>query len=98
MPTNNAYKRSVRREREWVNKLRKEGYDACRSAGSHSEWDVWGVNWKTRHSIYIQIKTEKGARKERKEQHTKIVFECHNTDNPCEEQWTIERFTYRYYK
>ena len=60
---NRAYNRSAKREREVVNRLRQQGYEACRSAGSKSPWDCWGYNPNLRHAVRIQIKTKKGARK-----------------------------------
>lgn len=62
---NNAYLRSTRRERELVTKLKAQGFDACRSAGSHSPWDVWGFNPDTHEVRLIQVKTKKGARSRR---------------------------------
>jgi hypothetical protein len=59
---NNKYLRSTKRERELVNKFRADGWDACRSAGSHSPWDVWAFNPNTKEVILIQVKTKKGAR------------------------------------
>lgn len=59
---NNAYLRSTKRERELVNALRAEGFDACRSAGSHSPWDVWAFNPKNGDVVLIQVKTKKNAR------------------------------------
>lgn len=59
---NNAYLRSVKRERELVNMYRKEGWYACRSAGSKSPWDVYSVNPKTGEVHLTQIKTKKGGR------------------------------------
>lgn len=59
---NNSYLRSTKRERELVNALRAEGFDACRSAGSHSPWDVWAFNPKNGDVVLIQVKTKKNAR------------------------------------
>lgn len=59
---NNAYERSVRRERELVNEYRKLGWDACRSAGSHSPWDVWAFDPVNKRVLLIQVKTKKGGR------------------------------------
>ena len=59
---NNSYLRSTRREREIVNDYRSKGWDACRSAGSHSPWDVWCFNPKTKEVHLIQVKTKKGGR------------------------------------
>lgn len=59
---NNAYLRSVKRERELVNEFRAKGWMACRSAGSKSPYDVWAVNPKTGDVVLIQVKTEKGGR------------------------------------
>lgn len=59
---NLAYERSTRRERELVNEYRRNGWDACRSAGSHSPWDVWAFNRKTKEVHLIQIKTKRGGR------------------------------------
>lgn len=61
---NRAYNRSVRRERELVNSLRANGWDACRSAGSKSPWDVWAVHRATGRCCVYQIKTKIGSRKE----------------------------------
>lgn len=73
---NNAYLRSTRRERELVNDLRAKGYHACRSAGSHSPWDVWAFHPETGHVVLIQVKTKKGKRsliiKDRKTYHGQI--------------------------
>lgn len=60
--TNNSYKRSVKRERQLVNEARAEGLIACRSAGSHSPFDVWIVDHKRKEIRLIQVKTTKGAR------------------------------------
>ena len=60
---NNSYERSTRRERQLVNFYRKLGYEACRSAGSHSGWDVWAWNKNTKHMVLIQVKTTRGGRK-----------------------------------
>jgi len=59
---NRAYERSTRRERELVKTLRAAGYDACRSAGSHSPWDVWAWNKETNHVLLIQVKTTRGGK------------------------------------
>lgn len=59
---NNAYVRGVRRERDLVNKYRAEGWDACRSAGSHSPWDVWAFNPTTGIVELTQIKSKKGGK------------------------------------
>ncbi len=61
---NLAYNRSTRRERALVNKLRAEGWDACRSAGSKSPWDVWAIKPKDGLCCVYQIKTKKGGRTE----------------------------------
>ena len=63
---NLAYERSTRRERELVNAYRKNGWDACRSAGSHSPWDVWAFNPHTKEVHLIQIKTKIGGRTTRR--------------------------------
>jgi len=60
---NNSYIRGVRRERELVNEYRKRGWDACRSAGSHSPWDVWAFDPRTGDVELTQIKSKKGAKK-----------------------------------
>lgn len=60
---NNAYDRGVRHERALVNEYRKKGWDACRSAGSHSPWDVWAYNPKTGEVVLTQIKSQKGGKK-----------------------------------
>lgn len=67
---NLAYERSTRRERQLVNEYRKNGWDACRSAGSHSPWDVWAYNPRTKEVQLIQVKTKKGCRSVRIEKHT----------------------------
>lgn len=59
---NNAYLRSRRREQETVNKYRKLGYTAARSAGSKSKVDVWAYHPELKVLKMIQIKTKKGAR------------------------------------
>lgn len=59
---NNSYLRSRRREQETVNKFRKLGYIAARSAGSKSEIDVWAYHPVKKELILTQIKTKKGAR------------------------------------
>ncbi len=59
---NNSYLRSTRREREIVNHYRSLGWDACRSAGSHSPWDCWMYNPRTKEVILIQVKTKKNGR------------------------------------
>lgn len=60
---NNSYIRSTKRERELVNLFRKSGWDACRSAGSHSPWDVWAFNREKNKVYLVQVKTTKGARR-----------------------------------
>lgn len=60
---NNSYLRSTRRERDLVKWYRARGWDACRSAGSHSPWDVWAYDPKTGNVVLTQIKTKKGGRK-----------------------------------
>lgn len=60
--TNNSYKRSVKRERQLVNEARDEGLIACRSAGSHSPFDVWIIDHAKKQVRLIQVKTTKGAR------------------------------------
>ena len=60
---NNSYLRSRRREWQLMNNFREIGYDACRSAGSHSAFDVWAWNEKDRLVTLVQIKTKKGSRK-----------------------------------
>lgn len=59
---NNAYLRSTKRERELVNQYRRNGWHSCRSAGSHSQWDVWAYNPADGAVELTQIKTKKGAR------------------------------------
>lgn len=59
---NNKYLRSTKRERELVNKARKAGMIACRSAGSHSPFDVWIVDHRDKVVRLIQVKTKKGGR------------------------------------
>jgi hypothetical protein len=79
---NNAYLRSTRREREVVNALRAEGYTACRSAGSHSAFDVWAVNGIGDVKL-IQIKTQKGGRF--------LVMDCKKSY-----QGTVNEYLYTY--
>ena len=57
------YQRGASRERALVNKLRNSGFIACRSAGSHSYFDVWSYNKKTGEVRLYQLKSRKGARK-----------------------------------
>lgn len=59
---NNAYERSVRKERALVNDFREKGWIAARSAGSKSPIDVWAFNPKTKEFKLIQVKTRKGKR------------------------------------
>lgn len=59
---NNSYLRSTRRERELVNHFRSLGYAACRSAGSHSPWDVWAWHKERKSLVLIQVKTTKGGK------------------------------------
>lgn len=70
---NNSYLRSTKRERELVNKFRSQGYQACRSAGSHSPWDVWAWNPASRTLVLIQVKTKRGARQIVEK--SKVLFE-----------------------
>lgn len=58
---NLAYNRSTRRERELVNEYRNRGWHACRSAGSHSPWDIWAYNPADEEVVLTQIKTKKGG-------------------------------------
>jgi Holliday junction resolvase len=60
---NNAYIRGVAKERALVNEYRRKGWDACRSAGSHSSWDVWAYNPKTGEVVLTQIKSKKGKKR-----------------------------------
>lgn len=60
---NNAYLRGTARERQLVNEYRAKGWDACRSAGSHSPWDVWAYNPKTGEVVLTQIKSHKGKKR-----------------------------------
>ena len=62
MCPNNSYIRSRRRETELVNKFKSDGYIACRSAGSHSAFDVWAFHPALNTAILVQIKTKKGGR------------------------------------
>ena len=59
---NNSYERSTRRERELVKAYRLRGWHVCRSAGSHSPWDVWAYNPLTGDVNLIQVKTKRGGR------------------------------------
>ncbi len=59
---NLAYNRSTKRERELVNWYRAQGWHACRSAGSKSQWDVWAYNPNTGEVFLTQIKTKKRGR------------------------------------
>ncbi len=59
---NNGYLRSTRRERELVKSYRQKGWHCCRSAGSHSPWDVWAFDPRTGQVHLIQVKTKKGAK------------------------------------
>jgi Holliday junction resolvase len=59
---NNAYIRGRAREQKLVNKLRKEGWIAVRSAGSHSKFDVWAWNDVLKQFRVYQLKSKKGAR------------------------------------
>jgi len=59
---NNAYLRGTAKERSVVNKLRAEGWVACRSAGSHSPHDVWAWHPVYRKVLLLQLKSHKGAR------------------------------------
>ena len=65
---NNAYLRSTRREREEVNNARSKGLISGRTAGSHSEYDVyiWDPEGKHNSGVplleLIQLKTQKGGK------------------------------------
>ncbi len=59
---NNAYLRSVKRERETVNRFRADGWISARSAGSKSKIDVWAYHPVLKELRMIQIKTKKGGR------------------------------------
>ena len=80
---NNSYIRSTKRERERVHYWRRKGFIACRSAGSHSAYDVWAYHPFEKLLILEQLKTKKGGRtpviKEFKEQRDVIVrsYELH---------------------
>ena len=63
MPNRN-YQRGVRLEHEVVNMFKDAGYNAQRTAGSHSEFDV--IAWKKEKSlnkicfiVFVQCKTKK---------------------------------------
>lgn len=58
---NNAYQRSVKREREIVNEARKRGCIAARSAGSKSPVDCYIFCPDAKKVFLIQVKTEKGS-------------------------------------
>ena len=55
--TNNSYKRGRQLERELVNKARKEGLIAFRSAASKSPIDVCIIDLSNRKVQFIQAKT-----------------------------------------
>lgn len=55
MPNLN-YKRGADKERKLVNKARKEGKIAFRSAGSHSPIDIVIVDYSSKHIILAQCK------------------------------------------
>ncbi len=59
---NNSYIRGRAREQKLVNSLRKLGWTAVRSAGSHSSVDVWAYNPITKQLRMYQLKSKKGAR------------------------------------
>ena len=72
MPNKN-YERGVRFEREVQDIFRKHGYEAIRTAGSHSTFDVILVKYSKRsdgvkkvaHVAFVQCKTKlKGGAKE----------------------------------
>lgn len=81
---NRAYNRSTRREREIVNDLRRKGFQAARSAGSKSPWDVWSFDPVRREVRLIQVKTRIHGR----------GFEA--VDEVVTEGVTVITATYRY--
>ena len=57
MTGNPFYKKGARKEAYICEKLKKDGWDiAQRSAGSHSQVDVWAVNKETKKIKLIQSK------------------------------------------
>lgn len=78
---NNNYLRSRKREQGLVREYRKEGYWACRSAGSKSPWDVWAFHPEKRLFVLIQVKTKRGS--------SKSVYKKESTYlNICGKSWT----------
>jgi Holliday junction resolvase len=59
---NAAYIRGRAREQKLVNLLRKDGWTAVRSAGSHSSVDVWAYHPINKQLRMYQLKSKKGAR------------------------------------
>lgn len=76
---NNKYLRSVKKERELVNKYRADGWTSARTAGSKSPIDVFAMRPPQEPGgvgeiRFIQIKTKKGARGWK--QLNKVVFKA----------------------
>lgn len=63
---NNAYLRSRRREQQLVREYREKGWDAGRTAGSKSPYDLYAVSPDKKRVHLIQVKTHKGGRSRRK--------------------------------
>lgn len=62
MPNRN-YERGRRLEYEVTQTLLEEGFDfAQRMAGSHSPFDVVGLNYKTKQIVFVQCKTKVGEK------------------------------------
>lgn len=55
MPNRN-YEKGRRFEYELADELREQGYDTCRTSGSHGKFDVIGIHPETGNIILIQAK------------------------------------------
>jgi Holliday junction resolvase len=65
MPNKN-YVNGRRKEYKLVHALKEKGFIAFRSAGSHSPFDVVGVNMEKRVILFCQLKPESHSKKETK--------------------------------
>ena len=85
MPNKN-YLRGVKFERDLVNKARAQGLISGRMAGSHSPYDLYIIDAKLEHVMFIQCKTKK-AKKE------KISEKWVQMSPPMAAQVTFEKVT-----
>ena len=60
---NKRYVNGRRKEYKTINELRDQGFIAFRTAGSHSPFDVIGVNEETLEIVFIQCKPSKMSEK-----------------------------------